>query len=464
MNISIKRVVGIVLAAAIVAITFVVVPPEGLSHEGLTALGILLGGIVLWITAAVPLSISCVAILFLLWTLRVATATEVLSGFMTTVVLFVIAMFAFAGVMSKTNLTKRIVGLIMKWAGTSSKKVVIGFFVGAFVVSSFMSAVPVCAMFGGLALSLLMNGDEQIPEYRNLGRSLMIAIPIASLLGNIVTPAGNSINLLVISGLEQSAGMSISFLGWMLFGAPLAIIAGIISLILILKMFKVEDLKEESVKKLLDQTSNLGKMDAQEIKFCVIFAAMIILWLCSNFIPWPGVVDTALIGLIIMFLPGIDLLDGKEFIKSVNWDVVMMTGTLIALGGIVQSTGGVAWMVDSLLGDASMWPFLLLVLAMSLVPCIIHIFVPLAGAIYALSLIPLVSVALAAGISPLIPAMMVAIWMNFECILPTDTIFMLTYANGFYEFKDTIKIGIPLTIIVVLLTVAWVPLAAGMLG
>jgi sodium-dependent dicarboxylate transporter 2/3/5 len=191
---------------------------------------------------------------------------------------------------------------------------------------------------------------------------------------------------------------------------------------------------------------------------------MIILWLCSNFIPWPGVVDTALIGLIIMFLPGIDLLDGKEFIKSVNWDVVMMTGTLIALGGIVQSTGGVAWMVDSLLGDASMWPFLLLVLAMSLVPCIIHIFVPLAGAIYALSLIPLVSVALAAGISPLIPAMMVAIWMNFECILPTDTIFMLTYANGFYEFKDTIKIGIPLTIIVVLLTVVWVPLAAGMLG
>lgn len=464
MGISKKRITGIVLAVIVVAATYLLAPPEGLSHEGLTALGILIGGVVLWITAAVPLAVSCIAILFSLYTLGVGTSAEILSGFMSTVVLFVIAMFAFAGVMTKTNLTKRIVGLIMKWAGTDARKVVIGFFAGAFIVSAFMSAVPVCAMFGGLALSLLMDGDVQIEEYRPLGKALMIAIPTASLLGNFVTPAGNSINLLVINGLEQATGATISFIDWCIFGAPLAIIIGIIALALILNMFKVQDLREESVQKLREQTASLGKMDAQEIKFCIIFGAMIVLWFASNFISWPGVVDTALIGLLIMFLPGVDLLDGKEFIKSVNWDVIMMTGTLIALGGIIQSTGAVTWIVDSLLGGAASWPFLLVVLVMSLIPCIIHIFVPLAGAIYALSFLPLVTVAAAAGISPLIPAMLVGVWMNFECIFPTDTIFMLTYANGYYEFKDTIKMGIPLTIIAVVLTVAWVPIAAGIIG
>lgn len=459
-----KQIVGIVLAIICVAGCWVATPPDGLSHEGLMALGILVGGVVLWITAAVPLSISCVAMLFCLWTFGVADSTTVLSGFMTTVVLFVMAMFGFAAVMTKTDLTKRIVGLIMRWAGTSARKVIIGFYAGAFIVSAFMSAVPVCAMFGGLALSLLTDKDKQIEEYRPLGRSLMIAIPIAALLGNFVTPAGNSINLMVISGLEQATGQTISFLDWCIFGAPLAVVVSVIALAFIFMMFKVSDLRKESVDKLQKQTAELGRLDVQEIKFLIIFAAMIILWFASNVIPWPGVVDTALIGLLVMFLPGINLLDGKEFIKAVNWDVIMMTGTLLALGTIIQTTGGVTWIVETLLGGAASLPFLAIVLIMSLIPCIIHIFVPLAGAIYALSFLPLVAVAVAAGINPLIPAILVAIWMNFECVLPTDTIFMLTYANGYYEFKDTIKMGIPLTIITVLLTVVWVPFAAGLIS
>lgn len=462
---STKKIAGIVLAVICVAACALMTPPEGMSHEGLTALGILIGGVICWITGCLPMGVSCITMLFLAYTLGVGKAADILSGFMSTIVLFVIAMFAFAGVMTKTNLTKRIVGAIMKWAGTDSKKVIIGFFVGAFVVSAFMSAVPVCAMFGGLALSLLKNKDEIIEEYRPLGRSLMIAIPMASLLGNFVTPAGNSINLLVMGGYTQVTGNEISFAQWCMFGAPIAIVIGIIGLVMILKLFKVEDLSEESLAALKEQTASLGKLDAQEIKFLVIFGAMIVLWFASSFgLKWPGVVDTALIGLILLFVPGINLLTGEEFIKSVNWDVILLTGTLLALGGVIQSTGAITFIVNSLLSDPSAMPFMLVVLMMSLIPCIIHIFVPLAGAIYALTLIPLVTVAVAAGINPLIPMMMVGIWLNWECILPTDTIFMLTYANGFYEFKDTIKIGVPLTIITVLLTLAWVPFAAGIIA
>ncbi len=464
-KVSMKKVAGIILAAACIVACYLIVPPEGMSHEGLTALGILLGGVVCWITNCLPMGLSCITMLFLAYTLGVGTSNEILSGFMSTIVLFVMAMFAFAAVMTKTNLTKRIVGAIMSWAGTNSRKVIIGFFVGAFVVSAFMSAVPVCAMFGGLALSLLKNKDEVIEEYKPLGRSLMIAIPMASLLGNFVTPAGNSINLLVMGGYTQVTGAEITFAQWCMFGAPIAIVIGAIGLIMILKMFKVEDLSEESLIELKAQTSSLGKLDAQEIKFLVIFGAMIVLWFASSFgLKWPGVVDTALIGMILLFIPGINLLTGEEFVKSVNWDVIILTGTLLALGGVIQSTGAITFIVNSLLSDPSAMPFLLVVLMMSLIPCIIHIFVPLAGAIYALTLIPLVTVAVAAGINPLIPMMMVGIWLNFECILPTDTIFMLTYAHGFYEFKDTIRMGIPLTIITVCLTLIWVPFAAGLIA
>ena len=298
-KLSTKKIVGIVLAVVCIAACTLMTPPEGMSHEGLTALGILIGGVICWITNCLPMGLSCIAMLFLAYTLGVGTSSEILSGFMSTIVLFVIAMFAFAGVMTKTNLTKRIVGAIMKWAGTDSKKVIIGFFVGAFAVSAFMSAVPVCAMFGGLALSLLKNKDEIIEEYRPLGRSLMIAIPMASLLGNFVTPAGNSINLLVMGGYTQVTGHEISFAQWCMFGAPIAIVIGIIGLVMILKLFKVEDLSEESLAALKEQTASLGKLDAQEIKFLVIFGAMIVLWFASSFgLKWPGVVDTALIGLI----------------------------------------------------------------------------------------------------------------------------------------------------------------------
>ena len=457
-----KKFIGLILAIIFVALGVFITPPDGLSHEGAVSIGILCALLTCWITSCVPMAISCITGMFLLYTLGVGADTEIMGGFMSSIMLFVIAMFAFAAVMQKTNICKRIIGLILKWSGVDGRKIVIGFFIGSFIVSSFMSAIPVCAMFAGLALSLLKDEsltEEQREEYKPLAKALMIAIPSAALFGNIVTPAGNSINAFIMAGYETVTGTPFTFGQWVMFGAPFAIVTGAISLLLLIKMFKVGNLRQESVDRIIEETKSLGKLDSQEIKFLVIFVVMVGFWIAGIFgLTWPSYIDISIICLVLLFLPGIDLLTGKEFIKAVSWDMVFMGGVLMILVSVLQSTGAVTFLVDAALGDVSAWPFIVTLIVMALVPCIVHMAIPVAGAIYGIAFMPLALAAAGAGINPLIPAMMVGIWMNLEFILPTDMIYLITYAHGYYEFKDTIKFGVPTTIITLVLSVIWVPI------
>ena len=47
--------------------------------------------------------------------------------------------------------------------------------------------------------------------------------------------------------------------------------------------------------------------------------------------------------MIIMFLPGMDLLTWDEYAREVPWDLVIMLGCLMALATALLSTGAIDW-------------------------------------------------------------------------------------------------------------------------
>ncbi|MEG0505728.1 MAG: hypothetical protein RR547_13855, partial [Raoultibacter sp.] len=53
-----KRLIGIALAAICIVGAFLMPGSESLSHQGITALGILLALVCLWVTAALPLGVT----------------------------------------------------------------------------------------------------------------------------------------------------------------------------------------------------------------------------------------------------------------------------------------------------------------------------------------------------------------------------------------------------------------------
>jgi sodium-dependent dicarboxylate transporter 2/3/5 len=181
-------------------------------------------------------------------------------------------------------------------------------------------------------------GHEHFSENRgkagiqSTGKALMIAIPFAAMIGGIATPAGSSINILALYMLEKYAHLKITFLDWMVFGLPITIVMVPLSSLVLVKLFKPEPLtgilKGNNERSLADcqvaaaQESNgavdlsslLNMPDTQqgfsmmEKKVLVIVSLMMAFWIASTWVPAINITMVAVVGLIVFFLPGIDVL------------------------------------------------------------------------------------------------------------------------------------------------------------
>ena len=76
-----KRIIGIALAAVCIGVSYFLPGSEALSHEGIVALGLLVGLVCLWVTAALPLGVIALLITVLLALLGVVPTNEAFAGF-----------------------------------------------------------------------------------------------------------------------------------------------------------------------------------------------------------------------------------------------------------------------------------------------------------------------------------------------------------------------------------------------
>lgn len=202
----------------------------------------------------------------------------------------------------------------------------------ACLISSLISNVPTCAVFSGIALNFLDLYKKE-EDKKKTGKALMIAIPIASMIVGMMTPAGSSINLMAIGILEKTCGVTISFVQWMLAGIPLAIVMLPLSWILICKIYKPVQVRKEDIKTFADNLDVPQKMTSSEIKTIVIAFTMLVLWILSSWFSFFNVMIISVLRCALLFMPGIRVLDVKTFLKENSWDAFFLVATVITLGG-----------------------------------------------------------------------------------------------------------------------------------
>ena len=186
----------------------------------------------------------------------------------------------------------------------------------AALVSSIISNVPTCAVFMAIGLDFLNLYDNE-EDKKKTGRVFMIAIPIASMIGGMMTPAGSSINLIAIGLLEAYNGSTISFVEWMLAGVPLALVLLPLAWFLIIKIYKPVEVSTEKIKDFSIKMDIPSKITGKEIKTLIIAGTMLILWVLSSWFSFFNVMVIALLGCVVLFLPGIDVLKVDVFLKKI---------------------------------------------------------------------------------------------------------------------------------------------------
>jgi di/tricarboxylate transporter len=164
--------------------------------------------------------------------------------------------------------------------------------------------------------------------------------------------------------------------------------------------------------------------------------------------------SAVLIGTLLMFLSR--TITPQEAYNSIEWRILILIGCMIAFGTAMEKSGTAAFLSNkmvTLLGDygptAILGGFFLLTVLLTQ---------PMSNQAAALVLLPVaIQTANQLDLNPRSFAMMIAIAASCSYLTPLEPSCVLVYGPGHYKFRDFLKVGALLTILIFILSMLLVP-------
>jgi sodium-dependent dicarboxylate transporter 2/3/5 len=426
-----------------------------------------------WITEAVPIPVASVLGPALAVVLGVGSASEMFAPFGDPIVFLFLGGFVLAEAMFATGLDRRFAYAILarRWVGSSSTRILAAFAVATAGLSAWLSNTATTAMLYPIALSVLAalsrlleraSGSPVDATRLRFGTSLMLTIAWASSIGGIVTPVGTPPNLVVLGQLEQLAQVRIPFFQWMLVGGPIAALM-VLVLLVHLRWSLPPEVGEirGSGDEFLHERAALGAPSRAEQNVLGAFALTVAFWVL------PGVLAllwgtesaavrqvqrllpesvVAVLGAGLLFVLPVDWRERRFTLRwseavRIDWGTLLLFGGGLSLGaamfrtglaeavgqGIVQATGA-----QSLAALTVLFTLLAIVLTETT-----------SNTAAATMVAPLaIAAAQAAGVSPVPPAMGVALGASMAFMLPVSTPpNAIVYGSGCVPITVMLRLG-----------------------
>lgn len=446
-----KSAAGLLCAAALILLAELLPLPDGATRMGFLSFAVFFGAIVLWILNALPMCVTALLMMFLMPALGILDLDTVFTSFGGSSFFFAIATFAISFALEKTSVPLRICNLLTTWAKGNPRKLVFGIMLACGITSAIMSNLSTCIIYLNLGLALL-HANNCKPRESNLGKCLMIAIPGCAGVGGLITPAGTPGNLLIMDLLE-TAGVQMSFLQWCLVFAPLALVCILIGAFWLTRLFPPEAITQEAMEALRQKLTDSGSLKPHEKKTIAIIVLMLVCWFLGTWVPVLNVTVVAVVGMALLFFPGIAVLDWDTTSKKINWNLCFTIGSVGVLIGGMTATGIMDWIVGNLFANIASWNLIAMFFVIGLVVCVIRAFIPTAPAIVALFGAPLLALVAMSGATPAALLAIPAFWSCAPMLLWIEPIYLFSYGYEYYSPLDLLKYGaVPSLAMVVLMS------------
>jgi len=459
-----KQIIGLIISIAVLMAAFFLPIPMGLTDKGLITIGLLLFFLIMLITEALPVGVICFLCLALLPTLGVTkNLTAGLSGFTNTILFFVLASFGLAEAVASTPIVQRILHALLKKFGKDVKTCVLAIMVAGAIVSSIVTDVPSVVVFMGIGasfLKLFVNAADR----QQTAKSLMIGIPIAVMLGGLMTPAGSGINILTIGLLQNLAGIQITFIQWMVCSIPIVMVMVLLAWFVLTKIFPPAEIEQTEIQAYMTTIEVKEKVSSRELKVIFIGLGMITFWLLSSFFPAIEVTVVALFGCVCFFLPGIKILTWERYMKAVSWTSFILIGTVLCIANTIVANGVSDWFVTYILPSSLSFSIMEGVFFVAVLSFIIMLIVPVAPALIGVLTPVIISLAATTGINPALLIITLGLCAGNCYLFPIDTIPLITYTAGHYKMTDMPKATVWLQLAFIGLATLWLPIAGNLIG
>lgn len=455
---------GLIIAIAILVLMNFLPASELLSRSAINNIAILIAVIVLFITEPIPIGITCLFSIPLLVIFNVVpNVPAALSGFTNPIVFFVLASFGVSRAITKVPLASRMLKGLITLFGKNVKTMLLVFMIVTALISSVVSNVAATAVFLAIVITFLnIYGEEK--ERRRTGKAFMIGLPVASMIGGMLTPAGSSLNLLTLSYLEKLSGISISFVEWMLMGIPVVAVSLPIAWLIIVKVYGITELSAEEIHQFVQDLDVPKKMDFKEKYVIALVVVMFVLWLLSSWYPAFNITVVILVGFTLLFLPGFPVLSWNEFVESVSWPAFFLLGSIITIGDALIANEVSEWLIATFFPGTIDLPLVGVTFVVAIIVFLMLIIVPVAPALIPLLAVPFAGLAANMNITPVLPLMTLGLTVANCYLLPLDTVPIITYMTGYYKMWEMPKSTAFIQLALAAITAIWLPIALKILG
>ncbi|MDU2064690.1 MAG: DASS family sodium-coupled anion symporter [Sporomusaceae bacterium] len=461
------KIIWNLLALALMLVIAFWPPFPGLSLAGQRVLAILAFAVVMWVTEAVPYTVSAVAIavfmvLFIGFSpvkgidgplLGTSKALPIaFGGFINGGLILVGAgLFMAAGIL-QTGLDRRIALSIMKLFGAKANNIIAGMIVIMFVLDFLIPSMTArAAAVVPLAVGILKAFNIELKSV--FGRSLLLTVAASASISGIGILSAGVPNPIAVSFISQNVNHSISWIQWAVYAMPFCFCMMIALYFLVTKLNRFEFTEIPGGQDTINrQCAELGPMSKDEKKIGVIFVITILLW-ATDFLHKVDSNSIAVVAVLMMLSPYIGITTFKEMASKVEWGTLVICAIAISLGEALFKTGAALWLAKTMLGGLgleTLAPTVMMVLMSCALLIFRFAFASIASATAAL--VPTVLGFLLSLNAPDLPVwgmtVIATFTIYFAFILPVSAPQnMIAYATGAFSVKQMMKVGIPLTVV-----------------
>jgi solute carrier family 13 (sodium-dependent dicarboxylate transporter), member 2/3/5 len=467
--------IGAVLAPA-VFLLLLLLPLGGIPGPAHRLAAVLAAVVVLWVTEALPLPVTALLGAAACVVLQVAPAKEVFAPFADPLMFLFIGAFILSRAIFLHGLDRRVAYAVLSlpWVGARPSRILLAFGAVTAMISGWISNTATTAMMFGIGLSILtaLRGDGRTAIAPAYATALMLMTSFAASIGGLATPVGTPPNVIGLGFIRAELGVGIPFFSWMLIGVPVVLVLYVL-LYTYLHAVAPAGIRElpSGANLIRQERERLGPWTRGQRSVAIAFGITVVLWTLPGFVALAAGENSpayqtllrrvpegvaALLGAMLLFvLPGqrgraITWQDAVQ----IDWGVVLLYGGGFALGVLSFQTGLAEAMGRGLTGVLPIDGSFGMLVASVLVAVVLS--ETTSNTASANMVVPVViSIARAAGLDPVEPALGATMAASLGFMLPVSTpCNAIVYGSGYIPLKQMMRHGLALDLagIVVIVT------------
>lgn len=418
---------------------------DGLPPRAKRFLAVLAVLVFLFVVEPIPLEITAICIGVFLVAMGIVDVKGAWAPYMHPVVVFIMCCLIFAISLEKVGLTKRLGYFIIKKAGTSVTKFTFIIAIGLGISSSFMHDAAACAI--GIVTMLPLMRAVGIEPHSRTAKFMMLSLPFACSCGGMGTLVGGGRCMVSAAFLKEFTGIEITFLDWIKYCMPAAILTVPIAVMIVYFVFR-----PDPGLKLPKFEEEMAPWSPMEKTALLIIGISFILWLTKGF---HGIhySITGMLGVAALVLSGV--LKWDDIHENLEWGTALFIfGGGISLGLAMGYSGAATYFANLFFPLVQGGGWLLLFVGVGVFGALVTN--AMANVAAAALILPIViPMAQLEGVDPTVLALCLGTATSFAMLLvigcPPNAI---AYSYRYFKASDLTKVGLVATPILLTVLVA----------